>query len=128
MVIVFFCTEKIAYSFCQQEVRIYKSKQEVREKKENTHSTKKPTKKTKVYFFFSLSRALFLSFFFFSLIAFLVESVFSCILTFMFSFMNSHLILRLISKIALNVKNGKRKDKKPDDFLTVLKFCIMYRS
>ena len=39
----------------------------------------------------SLSRAFFLSFFLFFLIVFLVESVFTCFLTFLFSFINSHL-------------------------------------
>ena len=68
---------------------------EVRIYKRNQGSKKKERK----YFFFSwslsLSRAFFLSFFLdryrFFLIAFLVESVFSCFLTFLFSFINSHL-------------------------------------
>ena len=59
------------------EVRIYERKQESKRKKENTLSTKKPTKKKKDFFSWLLywSRACFLSFF-------LIEIVFS----FFFSF------------------------------------------
>ena len=90
------------------ELIIYKRKQKSKKKrKENTLSTKKPTKKTtkKKFFPFSWSRAGFLSFlldpflgrervfFLFFFCAFLVESGFSCFLTFLFSFINSHLWL-----------------------------------
>ena len=71
-----------------------KKKKRYRKKKEYMLSTKKPTKKTtkKKVFSFFLGRFLGRErVFFFFLIAFLVESVFSSFLTFLFSFINSHL-------------------------------------
>ena len=85
-----------------------KENKEVRKKKENTPSTKRPIKKKRFLFFFSWSlswskscflsffswsKSCFLSFFFlveivFSFFFFLVESVCSCLLTFLFSFIN----------------------------------------
>ena len=67
------------------EVRIYERKQESKRKKENTLSTKKPTKKRKIFFSWLLywSRACFLSFF-------LIEIVFS----FFFSFFFGHFLGR----------------------------------
>ena len=66
MVIVFFCTEKIAYSFCQQEVRIYKSKQEVRGKKRKhalDQETDQENESLFLFFFVESAFSFFLLFF-----------------------------------------------------------------
>ena len=88
------CLKQLNIEKCDQE--FIKENKKVR-KQENTLSTKKTTKKKKkkedqerkkkLYFF--LDR--YLSFLFFLLVAFLVESVFPCFLTFLFSFINSYL-------------------------------------